>query len=175
MRHLDYSSLAWWHKPDPARLPRRTINTSSHILIIIIPSWHYFNSHQPDNFIPYSPNFSPGHSLNSYTSTTSSPIWSLHLGLQLNLINSMNNAYADSNHQCSSSIRQSPLFLTSLILTNLLLESASAAHFLPEFDSAAKKDQIKEFQTYLQSRSGASHHFTHHIVIPSLKRSNLPF
>ena len=175
MRHLDYSSLAWWHKPDPARLPKRTINTSSHILITIVPSWHYFNFHQSDNFIPYSPNFSPGHSLNSYTSTTSSPIWSLHLGLQLNLINSMNNADADSNHQCSSSIQQSPLFLTSLILTNLLLESASAAHFLPEFDSAAKKDQIKEFQTYLQSRSGASHHFTHHIVISSLKRSNLPF
>ena len=143
MRHLDYSSLAWWHKPDPARLPRRTINTSSHILIIIIPSWHYFNFHQPDNFIPYSPNFSPGHSLNSYTSTTSPPIWSLHLGLQLNLINSMNNAYADSNHQCSSSIQQSPLFLTSLILTNLLLESASAAYFCLNLIQQPKKIKLK--------------------------------
>ena len=36
-----------------------------------------------------------------------------------------------------------PLFLISLILTNLLLESASAAHFLPEFDSAAKKIKRK--------------------------------
>ena len=87
----------------------------------------------------------------------------------------MNSAYADFNRQGSNSIQRPPSFLTSMILTNLLLESASAAYFLPEFDSAAKKDQIKEFQTYLQSRSGASHHFTHHIVIPSLKRSNLPF
>ena len=38
-----------------------------------------------------------------------------------------------------------PLFLISLIPTNLLLESANAARFLPEFNSAARKDQVYEF------------------------------
>ena len=51
----------------------------------------------------------------------------------------MNSAYADFNHQYSSSRQQPPLFLASLILANLLLESASAAHFLREFDLAAKE------------------------------------
>ena len=174
MRHLDYSSLTWWHKPDPARLPKRTINTSSHILITIVPSWHYFNFHQSDNFIPYSPNFSPGHSLYSYTSTTSPPIWSLHLGLQLNLINSMSNADADSNHQCSSSIQQSPLFLTSLILTNLLLEGASAARFLPESDSATKKIVIC-FQSSLTKDKWSISPFHSSYGHSISERSNLTF
>ena len=140
IRHLDYSFLAWCHKPDPARLSRRTISTSSHILIIIVladiistVATLIVSSHIPQNS-------HQGVLQNSHTPSTSSPIESPHLILHLNLINSMNSAYADFNHRYSSSRQQPPLFLASLILANLLLESANAAHFfLPEFDSAAKE------------------------------------